>query len=79
MAQDRKWIVTTSSDRPIQEIAKELEAAGLSIANVNDEIQSITGAAAQDTASRLRSIRGVVDVSPDEPVDIGPPDSPDTW
>jgi hypothetical protein len=79
MAKDRNWIVTTSSDRPIKDIVKDLEAAGLSVAHVNDEIQSITGAAAQEKAGRLRAIKGVVDVSPDEPVDIGPPDSSETW
>jgi len=75
----RNWIVTTSADRPITTIAKDLEKAGFSIGNVNDEIQSISGAAGDDIVEKLRSISGVVDVSADEPIDIGPPDSPDTW
>jgi predicted CoA-binding protein len=77
--QTRSWIVTTSPDRPIQEIAKDLSAAGFSVGMVNDEIQSITGNAAEDTAGKLKSVKGVVDVSPDEPIDIGPPGSPDSW
>jgi hypothetical protein len=75
----KNWIVTTSADRPIQRIAKDLEAAGFSIGNVNDEIKSISGAAGDDVVEKLRSISGVVDVSADEPVDVGPPDSSDTW
>lgn len=73
---EKEWIVTTSSDRPIREIAKDLERAGFSISAVNDEIQSIAGRASQENVGKLRSIRGVIDVSPDEPIDIGPPDAP---
>jgi hypothetical protein len=77
--QTRSWIVTTSPDRPIQEIAKDLRDAGFTIGAVNDEIQSITGSAGEDTAGKARSVKGVVDVVPDEPIDIGPPGSPDSW
>jgi hypothetical protein len=73
------WIVTTSSERPIKDIAKDLTEAGFTVANVNDEIQSITGAARGASVEKLRKVSGVVDVSPDEPIDIGPPGSPDTW
>jgi hypothetical protein len=79
MPASKNWIVTTSSDRPIRDIAKDLTEAGFSVGNVNDEIQSITGAAGDETVEKLRSISGVVDVSPDTPIDIGPPDSPETW
>jgi hypothetical protein len=79
MPQKKSWIVTTSSDRPIADIAKDLRAAGFSVGNVNEEIQSITGSAGEKTVEKLRRIAGVVDVSPDEPISIGPPGSPDTW
>jgi len=75
----KNWIVTTSPDRPIKTIAKDLEKAGFSIGHVNGEIQSISGAAGDHIVKKLRSISGVVDVSADEPIDIGPPDSSDTW
>jgi hypothetical protein len=42
-------------------------------------VGSITGAAGEETVKKVRSIAGVVDVSPDHPIDIGPPDSPHTW
>ncbi len=79
MAESKGWIVTTSPDRPIKEIAKDLKAAGFTVGQVLEEIGSITGAAAEDVAKRARSIAGVVDVSPDSPIEIGPPGSPDSW
>jgi hypothetical protein len=79
MPKDKSWIVTTSADRPIGEITKDLKEAGFSVGQVLEEINSITGAAAEGAVEKLRSIKGVVDVSPDTPIDIGPPGSPETW
>jgi hypothetical protein len=79
MAEHKTWIVTTSDERPIKEIRKDLEDAGLSIGHVLEEVGSITGAASDAAVEKLRAVKGVVDVSPDTPVDIGPPGSPETW
>jgi hypothetical protein len=79
MPKHKNWIVTTSSDRPIVDITKDLKDAGFAVGQVLEEAGSITGAAADDTVTKVRSIAGVVDVSPDTPIDIGPPDSPKTW
>jgi hypothetical protein len=79
MAGEKGWIVTTSADRPISEITKDLKSAGFSVGQVMEEINSITGAAAEASVEKLRSIKGVVDVSPDTPIDIGPPGSKETW
>jgi len=79
MAEEKGWIVTTSSERAIKDIASDLRNAGFSVGRVLEEVGSITGAAADETITRLRAIPGVVDVSPDRPIDIGPPDSGDTW
>lgn len=78
-AAKREWIVTLSGDRPIGTIAKELGTAGLSKQTVLKEIGSITGAASDKDAAKLRKVRGVADVSPSQPIDIGPPDSDKTW
>jgi hypothetical protein len=78
MAESKSWIITTTGDRPIKEVAKELTDSGFDVGQVLDEIGCITGAANEDVAAHLRNIRGVADVSPDQPIDIGPPDSP-TW
>jgi predicted transcriptional regulator len=79
MAEHKGWIVMTSSERPIREIASDLTKAGFSVVHVLEEIGSITGAAADDVITKLRSIRGVVDISPDRSISIGPPDSGENW
>jgi hypothetical protein len=79
MPDAKQWIVTTSSERPITEIKKDLEDAGFSIGQVLHEVGSITGEAGDETVTKVRSIAGVVDVAPDAPIDIGPPGSPETW
>ena len=79
MADNKGWIITTSDERPIREITDDLKKAGFSVGHVMEEIGSISGAAAEDTLSKLRSIPGVVDISPDTPIDIGPPDADKTW
>ena len=79
MAKGKTWIVTTSGERSAKEIAKDLKAKGFTVDQVMDEIGTITGAADDAVASKLRGVDGVTDVSPDTPIDIGPPDSPTTW
>lgn len=74
MAEQRGWIVTTSSERPIRDIASDLTEAGFSVGRVLDKLGSITGTATDDAITKLRSIRGVVSVSPDRAVSIGPSD-----
>ncbi|MFE9323532.1 hypothetical protein ACFYOW_21465 [Nocardia sp. NPDC006982] len=76
----KKWIVTTTApDRPISEIVDELTAAGFTTDKILEELGVVTGDAGDDTAQRLRTIPGVTDVSLDSSVDIGPPDSSETW
>lgn len=79
MAKDKTWIITTSNERPIRDIAKDLSDAGLVGGRVLKEIGSITGSAGAKVVGKLRKVPGVVDISPDAPVDVGPPDKPDTW
>jgi len=73
------WIVTTSAERPIAEVAKELAKAGFAIERTLDQIGVITGKSDEQAAGKVRAIRGVADVSPETRVDIGPPNSRDTW
>ena len=72
-------IITISGDRPIQDVAKDLAAAGLKGGQTLEEIGSITGSADDYAVPKLRKVRGVADVSPDLSVDVGPPDSRNTW
>ncbi len=76
MARNTGWIVTTSDDRPIAEIAKDLSRAGFNVGHVLGEVGSITGSADPAIVGKLRAIPGVADVSPETGIDIGPPDAP---
>jgi hypothetical protein len=81
VAESKRWVVTTSGDRPINDVASDIAAAGFAIDEVLEAINIITGSATDSVAEAVRAIPGVDDVSPDEPVDIGPPDddSQPTW
>ena len=73
------WIITISDDQSINDIATRLSAEGLTIRDVLEEIGCITGSADDVTAERLKKVNGVVDISPDWQIDIGPPGAEETW
>ena len=76
-AKQTNLIVVTSGERPVHEIAGELRKAGFAVDQVLDQINPVTGRAPAAAAQRLKSIRGVTDVSPEHPpFSIGPPDAP---
>ena len=70
MAEKKKLIVTTSGDRPLSAIKKDLTKKGFAVGRVLKETGVITGTATAAAVEKLRAIPGVDDVSPDEPVDI---------
>jgi hypothetical protein len=76
MATGKKWIVTTSGKHSLSDVKKKLTESGFAVDQVLDEIGVITGSSSDDDVERLRKVAGVADVSPDEQVDIGPPDAP---
>ena len=79
MPKSKRWVVTTSGDRSLSKVEKDLAGTGFEVDQVLEEIGCITGTAGEDVAEKLREIPGVTDVSPEEPIDIGPPDAPVTW
>lgn len=79
MAEVDQWVVTTSGDRPVADVVRDLAEAGFAVGEVLDAIGVITGSCTGSVADAVRQVPGVADVSPDQPVDIGPPDSPTTW
>jgi hypothetical protein len=68
-------IVTLSGDRTIKEVVRDLRAAGLKVDQILDATGIVTGSADEKSLARLRRVKGVADVSVDNPVDIGPPDA----
>jgi hypothetical protein len=76
MAKSKTWVVTTSSDQPITEVAEKLTRTGFAVSQVLDAIGIIMGTADDDVVKKLRKIPGVTDVSPEPPpINIGPPDA----
>lgn len=77
MPENKKWVITTSGDRPLKEVTKRLGEKGFAVEEVLDAIGCITGAATEEVAEKVRAVPGVADVSPEPPtIYIGPPDSP---
>lgn len=75
----KKWIVTLSGDRPLDEVHKDLKAAGFTVHEVYDQIGSISGSAGDAVIQKLRKLPGVADISPDAEMGIGPPGKDATW
>ena len=74
--QKQAFVVTVSGDRPVHDVAHDLKASGFEVDQVMDAIGVVTGSAHATSLPKLRKIRGVQDVSADQPVDIGPPGAP---
>ena len=79
MAGRNSWVITLSGRRPLAAVRKDVEAAGFSIDQAMEAIGVITGSCDDAIASKVRKIDGVADVSREQRIDIGPPDSPGTW
>jgi hypothetical protein len=79
MAGRTRWVITLSGRRSLAAVRKDLETAGFAIDEALEAIGVITGSCDEATAARVRRIEGVEDVSPEQRIDIGPPDRPGTW
>jgi hypothetical protein len=75
----KSWTVTTSGDRPLGDVAKDLRKSGFKVDELMTEIGIITGEAPDGAAAKARKVKGVTDVSSTPTADVGPPDSSDTW
>lgn len=68
-----KWIISTTGERPTEEVAQDLVDAGLVRARVIDGI--VTGMADEIVVARLLDVRGVSDVVNDQGEERGPLES----
>ena len=76
MARARRLIVTTSGDRELTELTTDLESRGFTPEQVLATTGIVIGSADDDAVEALRDVPGVSDVSPDDDIDVGPPDAP---
>lgn len=76
----KKWVVTTSGDSSLEDVKKDLADVGFEVEETLEAIGCITGSADDETAQKSLSVKGVAEVSPEEPeINIGPPNSPIAW
>ena len=75
-AKKQSLVITTSGNRSIKDVARDLKDAGFDVEEVLESINVVTGKGKVGSKDKLRSVPDVVDVSEDHPVDIGPPGSP---
>jgi hypothetical protein len=76
MVDPKTWVITLSGTQPIHIVAEQSKAAGLKLRHVLEHTGIVVGFGTEETASRLRNIPGIADVSEDQPIDIGPPGDP---
>lgn len=76
MPRSRRLIITTSGDRELSELTTDLESRGFTPEQVLATTGIVIGSADDDVVEALRQTPGVSDVSPDQEIDIGPPDAP---
>ncbi len=79
MSERQRWVVTTSPERPIEEVARELADHGFMVGDILDAIGCITGAAERGTIDALLAIEGVDAIEPDVDVDLPPGEEGPTW
>ena len=81
MGKRKKFIITTSGNRPINKISKDLTNNGFQVDQVFDVIGSISGSVSDEKViDKLRKVKGVTDVSPEHPdINVGLPGDSETW
>lgn len=80
MANNKKWIILTSGDRSLQDIATDLKNTGFAIEYVLDAIGQITGEASDEMKRKAEKIAGVTDIIPShDDIHLGDPEAPVTW
>ena len=54
-----RWVITTSGDRPISDVAVDVAAAGFAMNQVLEVIGIITGSATDGVAEAVRAVPGL--------------------
>ncbi|GAB2561510.1 hypothetical protein GCM10027085_60930 [Spirosoma aerophilum] len=79
MSETKRWVITLSADRPLDEVSEKVRQSGFAVDLVLDQVGCITGSGSDDVVRRVRKIPGVADVSPDVDIQIPPPGASITW
>lgn len=69
------WTVTAEPGHSAEQLARTLRDAGFAVTDVYGEIGVVNGHAAESAVAKLRKLKGVADVAPNQAFDVGPPDA----
>lgn len=72
MTNHQTWLVSVDLQADVASVARMLSERGFKLKEVHSEISCITGVASEEDIPSLRKITGVLDISPDVPIDVGP-------
>lgn len=74
-ANEPAWTVVVAPEMDADSIAISLRSAGLTVQEILSAIGVIIVRGSEPLAQEARKIRGVIEVSKEASIDIGPPDS----
>jgi hypothetical protein len=69
------WVVTVAPGAPLEQVKDGLSGAGFTVVQVLDAIGIVIAHGSEKQAEQARLVGGVIDVSLEVQVDIGPPDA----
>ena len=72
MTNHQTWLVSVDHQVDVASVASALSQRGFQVKEVLSEISCITGVASEEEIPSLRKVAGIVDISPDFPIEIGP-------
>lgn len=79
MSKFLKLQVTVKHGHALTEVADQLVSHGFKIDQMLNEIDVIVGSAPRAALAKLSRVLGVTDVAEQPQIDIGPPESGQTW
>jgi hypothetical protein len=74
MEDHQNWLVTVDPQVDIARVSRVLSQSGFQVKQILSEVSCITGSAPGGKIPLFRKITGVVNISADFPVDLGPGD-----
>lgn len=75
MPENSTWIVAANSERPLDDVAKDLAGIGFEVQDVLREVGCIVGTASDEVAKAAEQVPGVAGISQDRPIHFGGADS----
>ncbi|XZE43946.1 hypothetical protein SH467x_003528 [Pirellulaceae bacterium SH467] len=72
MTNHQPWLVSVDHQVDVASVARALSQRGFQVKEVLAEISCITGVASEKDIPSLRRTTGVLDISPDFPIEISP-------